>query len=364
MSNHWPKVYMNRGIALLILFVFLIVLVFVPVKIPYTLVSIGNVLPAQEWRLIQDAGGGLSSSLQDNQRGVVERISSWQFERGDLFDMQLAIDPNSSQMVHKGDTIIRIYSSISNQQILDIENLIKVKSAISKELSTGEKPPVVQEAEKRLLSAKETYEQKSKELEIAKKLKEDGVTAELEFSRIKNEFEVAKIAIQIAEKSLQVANTGMKNETVQVNTTEIATLKKQLEFLKNRNIKYAITAPFDGVVSPIYEIGQVLVLHKVSECVVTIPVKVEEMVFLGKNPQILVNDPINTKKYNAKLLSKSPTTQIISMRSVGFLNCIITPYDNNQPITMGLGAKCEVHCDDLTPWQYLTRLMRFTISSN
>lgn len=355
---------MHRGISIVVLVVILSAVLLLPFKIPYTLVSIGNVMPSQEWILIQDAGGGISSTLQDNESGVVKNIFSWQFERGDLYSLQLSIDPKSKQWVKEGDTLIRIFSSVINQQILDIENQIKIKSAITMDLSTGEKPPVVEEAESRLASAKEMYVQKTKELEVAKKLFDDGVMANLEYSRIKNEFDVARIAIQIAEKSLLTANTGQKNETVQVNTSEIRALKKQLDFLKNRNAKYIITSPFDGVVSPISLPGQILVLHRNSECIVSIPVKVEEMEFLGENPQILVNDPVTQLKYNAKLLEKLSQIQVIEMRNVGFLKCAISPYDGKESISLGMGASCEVHCDDLTSLQYLKRLLRYKISSN
>ncbi len=355
---------MYRGISLVVLIGVILALLLIPFKIPYTLVSIGSVLPSLEWRLIQDVGGGISATLQDNESGVVNNISSWQFERGDLYSMQLAIDPGSTKTVKEGDTLVRIFSSVINQQMLDIENQIKVKSAINKDLSTGEKPPIVQEAESKLASAKETYLQKTKELEVAKRLYDEGVMATLEYSRIQNDFEVAKIGIRIAEKALLTANTGQKVETVLVNNSEINSLRRQLDFLKNRNAKYLITSSFDGIISPINEIGQVMILQKVSECIVTIPIKVEEMEFLGENPQILVNDPISHKTYNAKLLEKSSSVQVLSMRNVGFLKCLISPYDEKVPITLGIGAKCEVHCDDLSPVQYLKRLMKFTISSN
>lgn len=354
---------MNRAIALLLIFCFLLAVLFLPVKIPYTLRSIGNVLPSQEWRLVQDGTGSLSASLQDNQSGAITRVSSWQFERGDLFDLQMAIDPNSGKMFQKGDTIVRIYSSISNQQILDLENLIHVKSAIGKELSTGEKKTIVQEAEERLASAKEFYELKSRELAVAQKLIADGVIADIEYQRIKNEHDVAKIEIQVAEKTLQVASTGAKSETVEVNTTEVNTLKKQLAFLKGRNLKYVITAPFDGVVGRLYELGQLIVLHRMSECVVQVPMKVEEMAYIGRNLRILITDPSSMETYNAKLLSVASQTQVVNMRSVGFLICMINTQPGKPFPTLGNVGNCEVHCDDLTPLQYIKRLMKFRIGA-
>lgn len=354
---------MNRAIALFLIVAFLLAVLFLPVKIPYTLRSIGNVLPSQEWRLVQDGTGSLSASLQDNQSGAVTRISSWQFERGDLFDLQMAIDPNSGEMFHKGDTIVRIYSSISNQQILDLENLIKVKSAIGKELSTGEKQTIIREAEERLASAKELFVLKQRELEMGQKLIADGVIADIEYQRIKNAYDVAKIEVQVAEKTLQVASTGAKTETLEVNTTEINTMRKQLDFLKNRNVRYVITAPFDGIVSRLYELGQVLVLHRVSECVVQVPVKVEELAYIGKNPQVVITDPASMERYNAKILSVSSQTQVVNMRSVGFLICMISALPDKPPVTLGNAAVCEVICDDLTPFQYLKRLMKFRVGA-
>lgn len=354
---------MRRIITLTILTLIIVVMLFLPIKIPYTLESIGNVVPVEEWTLVQDIGGSMNSTHKNNKSGIVDKVSSWQFERGDLYTMEVSIDQTKSDEVHKGDTIVRMYSTLIAKEILELENQLKVKTYLQEVLITGEKNPIIEEAESKLKFAKEALTLREKEFDIAAQLKKEEVSAPIEYTRAQNALELAKINVSTAEKTLIIAKTGVKSQTADVNTSEINSLKKQLDFLKRQNARYVITAPFDGKVAPLIDTAGVIIkLQNVNEVIVTIPVKTEEMMFTGKNPEISITDAITGKVYKANILYKSARSEILNGRSVSFIQVLIHP-ESNENITLGVSAKCKIKCDELTPLNYLKRVLNYNITS-
>ena len=141
-------------------------------------------------------------------------------------------------------------------------------------------------------------------------------------------------------------------------------MRKQLDFLRRRNAGYVIQSPFDGIVAPIREAGEVLILQKVSEYVLSIPVKSEEMAFIGDSTVVQLSDPLNNKTYTTRRLTKLPQTQVLGGRSVGFLQAIIEPHYPGERISLGTSAQCVIHCGALQPRAYLNRILHFSVNKN
>ena len=350
---------MYRGITLLILTLLVLAALYVPMTIPYDLVSRGGVQPTEEWLLAQDPNGTLYSSHHNFKTGIVQRLASWKFQPGDLSGMEVTVRTDTFGTVRAGDPVVRMYSSTVQQEILDLENQLKTKQSEQRVLVTGEKPPIVQEAESKLGFAKEALTLREKEYAVAKQLLADQVIARMEYVRAENALQLARIDIKTAEQALAVAETGMKKESVALNTTEMANLQRKLDFLRQRNAGYVITSPFNGVVCPVRAIGEVLILQRVSECIVQIPVKAEEMIFVGDSTQLEVMDAVTKRVYHAKILSKSAQTQVLDGRSVGFVTAVISPPDPSERITLGLSAQCKLHCGNLNQRDYLRRILKF-----
>ncbi len=352
---------MHRGLALLILTALVVGALFAPVKIPFDLVSVGSVLPAEEWRLTQDQTGALVSIHQDFKTGVIRRSNSWKFEPGDLSAMEVAVRADTFGRVAIGDTLVRMYSSVVLQRILGLENDIKFKESLQTSLITGEKPPIVQEAESRLTFAREALTLREKEFNIAKQLASEGVVAAFDQTRAQNALDLAKIEVQTAEKALAVANTGVKNETADVNATEIKNLHRELDFLRRRNAGYVISAPFAGLVQAVKMPGEVLILQKNSEYVVTVPVRAEQMQEIPDSAQFTFTDAQTQAVYHGKLFARETQTQVLNYRTVGFVKVLIWPNSPADRVSLGMGSRCVIHCGDFSPRAYLQRMMRFTL---
>ena len=109
---------------------------YIPVKMPYEAISIGRIWPVQEWRLVQDQTGRITSVIRDNRSGAARQIDAYQFEQGDISG--LSLDIPESGFIRSGDTVVRMYSTRQREEIQDIEAQLALYSAQLQADRTGE----------------------------------------------------------------------------------------------------------------------------------------------------------------------------------------------------------------------------------
>jgi hypothetical protein len=354
---------MRRVVVLVVLIALLLSVLYFPIKIPYDLVSVGVVSPLEEWKLVQDANGGLLANRLHYRTGITSDVAVWQFNSGDISGMDVAIPTDSAVWVSQGDTIIRMYSAQVQEQILDLENSLKYQRAQLQNLNTGEKPPTVQQAESELKYAQEQLDLAEKQYTLKLPLFQEGLLSKLEFQTTENAVSLAKTAVKTAEKQLDVVATGEKPEIVQVTQTEINNLQRRLDFLRQRNASYMVVAPFNGISSPVIPAsGDLLVLQNIDIYLVHIPIKTRDLKLIGHEAKIFVTDPSSGHMYPAQLLEKGTKSEVIGSNLVNFLQ-VSVQIPKGQTLNIGPGAHCLVHCDDLSPIEYLKRIMNTPISS-
>ncbi len=353
---------MYRIVTLVVLVSVLFLAFFIPFKISYNLESIGTVYPAEEWKIVQDASGSLLGTHRYNKTGIIGKINSWQFKAGDLSGLELVIRPDSLVSVRMGDTLIRMYSTVILTQILELSTQIKVLQSQTTELITGEKPQTVKEAQAKLDYANEQVVIREKEYKIAKELLEGGAIAALELAQKENAYRLSKIEVDRAAKEVLVVDTGTKNETVKVNQAQVDALQKRLDYLRQVNTGYVITAPFDGKVSKIGLPEEVLVLQKTNECIVEIPVRLADLQYVKDSSIIEITDIRNNKVFPAKILGRGTKSVVLDQKTVGLLTAIIQ-LKRDEEITFGIGAKCIIKCEQLSQIDYLKRILHYNIHS-
>jgi hypothetical protein len=352
---------MYRKSALFALTVFVLCGLYIPLRIPYKLESVGSLLPAAEWKLVQDGAGNLLATQQDYLHGNVKNLASWQFDRGDLAGMDLVAQPDSFGFVQRHDTLIRMYSTAARQRMLELETQIQQIEAQYMELATGSKVPVVEAAQTRLQAAETAFTLREREWQVAERLLPEGLISVLEHTAKQNAYELAKIEIGQARKQLEVVNTGEKVQTLDANNARTAALQKQLAQLRQQYLGFVVKCPFDGVLVPVQMPGEVLVVQQIAPCVLRIPVRTSEMRHLGDSPRIIVTDPITAREYLATLWAKQPKTEVINGQSVSFLIATVAVPKPPERLTLGLGASCSITCDTLNQREYITRLLHFKI---
>ena len=103
----WAKEH-KGVISLIALILAAIILIFLPVRVPYKITTTCKTVPVKEWRILRAQEGGLTISLHDNRNGGFELISypaSSGTAAGQIFRFSTNPQIRMGQFVKSGDTI-------------------------------------------------------------------------------------------------------------------------------------------------------------------------------------------------------------------------------------------------------------------
>lgn len=330
----------------------------VPVQIPYVAESIGRVYPAREWQLLQDQTGRITSVIRDHRIGATRQIDAYQFEQGDISGLQFTLPPD--RYIHVGDTVVRMYSIRQNEEIQNIEAQLALYSAQLRADVTGDKPPVVQEAENRLHFAEQDLILKEKLFLIKKPLWEQKLIAFTEYQEAENAYELAKIQVEINRKFLENVGTGLKPESVGITQAQLRGLKNRLDILRRKGLSFVVRAPFSGWIVPVVTPPEEqFILQEANEYVVQIPVKIELLPYLDAQTVITVTDVQTQRTYRARLLQIGTKVEVLDNRQVSNLTATLTPDSTNARLTTGVSALCQIDFGKITQREYLRRILNF-----
>lgn len=331
---------------------------YLPVQIPFAAESIGRVCPAREWQLVQDQTGRISSIVRDYRLGATQQIDAYQFEQGDISGLQFVLPPG--RFVHVGDTVVRMYSVRQNEEIQNIEAQLALYGAQLQADVTGDKPPVVQEAENRLHFAEQDLVQKEKIFLIKKPLWEQQLIAFTEYQEAESAYQLAKTQIGIAQKYLETVATGLKTESVGVTQAQLHGLKNRLDILRRKGLSFVLRAPFSGWVAPAALLPEEqLILQQAGEYVVQIPVRIQHLPYLNHETVITVTDVQTQRAYPAQLLQTGTKIEVLDNQQVSVLTAIVTPDSIGTRLTTGVSANCRVDFGTVNQREYLLRLLNF-----
>ncbi|MEO6760719.1 MAG: hypothetical protein ABIO24_14770 [Saprospiraceae bacterium] len=332
-------------------------MLYIPFRMPFGAESIGKVYPAQDWRLVQDQAGRISSVVRDYRNGAVQQMDAFQFEQGDISGLQF--DLPSSGFLQLGDTVVRMYSTRQREEIQNIEAQLALYNAQLQAESTGDKLPVVQEAESELHFAEQNLELKQKTWAIKKPLFEQGLIALTEMQEVESALALAKIQIGIAQKKLETVRTGLKIESVDITQAQLRGLQNRLAILRQKNLALVLRAPFGGFVTPALPPEELFVLQRSDEYLVQIPVKVEQLPYLQAGSSVVVTDVQSQRTYPARILQTGRQVEVLDNRQVVLLNAIVRPDSTNQRMSTGLSVRCHIAFDTVNQRDYLLRLLNF-----
>jgi len=342
----------------LIIIGIIVAALYVPVQIPFAAESIGRVYPVREWQLTQDQTGRISSVVRDYRLGATQQIDAYQFEQGDISGLQFVLPPD--RFVHVGDTVVRMYSIRQNEEIQNIEAQIALYGAQLQADITGDKPPVVQEAENRLHFAEQDLIQKEKIFLIKKPLWEQQLIAFTEYQEAESAYQLAKTQVGIAQKYLETVATGLKTESVGITQAQLRGLKNRLDILRRKGLSFVLRAPFSGWVVPAVLLPEEqLILQQAGEYVVQIPMKVTQLPYLSPRTIITVTDIQTQRSYPARLSQTGMKVEVLDNQQVSMLTAIITPDSIGTRLTTGVSAKCRIDFGAVNQREYLRRILNF-----
>jgi hypothetical protein len=346
----------ERLTGLTVLVTIVLIGLFFPFKIPYQIVSIGSVYPSKEWRLLESGGSSVMSTLQDYERGVVDNVASFQFNGGDFSTMKLA---HTEGWIQAGDTVLRMYSSLINEQINQLSSEAAIKEAVLNAYGVGEKNPIIQEAANKLRFAKEELTLKERFFSMQKQLFKDSVISKREYLEAENAFALANINVEMSKKALETVGTGQKTESLEIVKNEILALEEKRSYLVNRKAASAVIAPFAGQIRPNILPGQILTLQDVSKVIAQVPVKVETLPYLSINNKISILDVQSQKYFLGTIIKIDNKVEVLDGRRVVLVQAVVEPLPTGERLSIGMSANCRIYCDTINQLEYLKRMLNF-----
>lgn len=159
---------------------------------------------------------------------------------------------HEGDMVHKGDTLIHIHSSLADAKLAQAEGMETVARSQNKKVDAGTRSQIIQAAADMLAQAQAAEQITQKTYTRMQNLYSEGVISEQKRDEAKAAYDAAKAARSAAESQLSLARSGAQKEDktsaaamVEVAQGGVAEVQSLLE-------DQYLTAPCDGQIDQIY----------------------------------------------------------------------------------------------------------------
>lgn len=346
------KLYNNlkrySGIILLIL---LVASVFAPIDVPFTIESVAKALPVQQWILIKNPDGSLSGALHQHRTGAIIKAESFEFDRGDVVNMQFVSGP-----VKTGEPLVTISSNRLGEQLVTLRNQLAIEQANLDVVATGEKQELILQLKQEINLAKADLALRQKMLDRARQTYSEGLISLQELEIAENAFNESEVQVRVAEEALRVADTGQKVETRTLAASRIASLKRQIEFLENKENQYVIPAPFDGNVRFEQTIdGDRLLLEDTTATVLFIPVRLKDARFVEPGQDITLTWVDQSRVFHSQVLEVSSRVELLNTDQVISVKALTQ--EKNLPT--GMPIRCRINCGKVRVAEFLKRSVQW-----
>lgn len=308
---------------------------------------------------MQDQTGRLSSVVRDHKLGAAQQLDAFQFEQGDFSGIKIEVPTGA--FVAAGDTVVRMYSVRQREEIQQIEAQLSLYSAQLRSDKTGDKPPIVQEAENKLHFAEQDLTLKENFYHLKKKLKDDGLIAATEYQTAENEWNLAKIQVEIARKNLENVGTGLKTESVGITEAQLKGLQNRLQILRQKGLSFVIRAPFSGWVVASVLPEELLTVQRADEYVVQIPVRVEQLSYLHPDVGISVLDVQTKHVFKGRFGALGSKVEVLDNRQVSTLIAYVQPDSSGTRLSTGISTRCQIDFGAVDQREYMRRILHFQL---
>jgi hypothetical protein len=347
-----------RKFLLLAILILIIGVFFLPVKIPFSFRATGIVYPVKKWSLKTDFNGNYEGELKNYKTGVLEDVTSYKFDRGDIARLSLLPYFVNNSYVKAGDTLGYISSRFMDEKIQARQHLADVESKLLESSLTGEKESILENLRQKLIYAEQQFDLTKKSYDRSLVLFQDSVIPPNEFEIAQTTFENARTAVNIAKSEYEVAKTGEKPEEIKLIEERISSYKKEIEFYDNMKNDYVLLSPFSGkMIFDLYALEPVeyISISDTSGYMLYAPIKFNYRVYLNLHSKIEFTVPGTETILNSHLLEISNKVDYINNSQVVFTMSEIE--NPSEIIFPGLTVQCRFVCDEVSPWEYAKRTL-------
>lgn len=343
----------NRRYGLIIILILAIVTLFLPIKVHYSFKSTAKIYPLKEWSLLRGQDDSYVTEMQNYETNVLSHVKSYKFERGDISEVLIDDEIISGDFMAEGDTMAYINSFYIENEIVKLNNLKSVEIGNLSANLVGEKQALIDEAEQRYNFAKQQLELERKNYNRYEGLYSDSVISTAEFEIYENDYELASINVDIAYNELISAQTGEKNEDLEVIQNKIDSYERQIENYEKLIERYHVIAPISGIVNFNHVLNGIISISDTSKYILKIPVKVSNVQYLNQISGIRFSIPGYNDKLDASFIDLDENVSFLSDQQLVMAKAVIT--GGQFKLYPGMAVQCKVLCDRITILDYLMR---------
>lgn len=324
-----------------------------PIQVPYTVSTMGKVLPAAEWVLVRDEGGSIGTLLRDNLTGTVRRSDVHHFERGDAVRFELSPVMYSQAHVAEGDTVLHIRSNETHRQLAVLSGQVAAAQSAVALHASGEKDAVVEGAERKLARAVERARQQQKNLERLRALRERQLIAEQELEDAASQLDIFQAEADMARAELDVVRTGSKREELNLAETTVEARLQEMRMLSDRLSMQTILAPIAGVAVRSYGSDTLLTIRDTSAAVIVMPVTWDDLSTLKINQQVRILIDRSSNEVEGRVIEIGDTIQRLGREQI----VMVTARIDRMPAPMVTGriVRCRIETDPVRLFEYVRR---------
>lgn len=324
-----------------------------PIQVPYTISTMGKVLPAAEWVLVRDQGGSIGTLLRDNLTGTIRSSDVHQFERGDAVRYRLNPVLHAQTHVAEGDTVLQIESSETARQLAALTGEAAAARSEVALYASGEKASVVEAAERRLARAVEQARQQKRSVERLKALRERQLVAEQELEVAASQLEIFQAEAEMARAELNVVRTGSKQERVNFAETAAEARVQEMRALSERLAMQTIRAPLSGIAVRSFGSDTLLTIRDTSAAVVVMPVTWNDLVALKINQTVRLNIQNGSGEVRGRIVEIGDSIQRLGREQVVMVTARLE-HMPKQRVTGGVVA-CRIETDPVRLFEFVRR---------
>ncbi len=345
----------NRRIVLLIILILAVIVLFLPIKVNYSFDSAALVFSSREWNLKRGADDSYLSELVDHETNGISHLLSYKFERGDVAEVQIRNNLQSGDFVTDKDTIAVIHSFFIENEIIRLKNLKQIEEAALAMTVTGEKQTLIDQSRQRQEFARQQLDLALKNYERQKSLYLDSVISQSEFDIYDNQYQSAKINVQIANQEVLSIESGAKSEEIDYINQKIDSYKKEIQTLEKMQEQYFIKSPLDGIISFSRVIDGIITVSDTNRYILKIPVKVNNIQYLKHISSIKFSIPGYKEITEASFIGVEGNVNIDTMTSQQIIIAKALIRSGIKGIYPGMAVSCKVYCDKITIFEFLRR---------
>jgi hypothetical protein len=312
----------------------------------------------KEWKLSRGAEEGFWSQTYNYETDALGDFKNYRFERGDIAELQIRNTLAFDAPVEINDTVANIESYFIENEITRLNNLREVEMANMNVISTGEKQPMVEQAQRQYNYAMQQYDLEKKNFARQERLYRDSVITPADYDIYENALKLAEINTQVAYNELMSLSTGEKDPVVNLSEQKIRSYNIEIKRLESQKAQYTIATPISGLLSYNTETGGIIKVSDISRLLLKIPVQYQHSSYLSSLYKVSFSTPDNKITVNATFKGFDENINLIQNQQFVIARAVTTgPTPGIYP---GMVVQCRIYCDKVSLLEYLKR--NFSVS--